>query len=117
MIGLVANTILLTIRSKISEYAVLQTIGFNRKMIGWMILSEGMLLSFLGGIVGVVTGVVFLNQKSITIGNEGLALAFIPSQEVLLMGLGSSIILGVLAGIYPAWQAGNSSITKNLRVA
>lgn len=117
VIGLVANTILLTIRGKISEYAVLQTIGFNRKMIGWMILSEGMLLSFLGGIVGVVTGVVFLNQKSITIGNEGLALAFIPSQEVLLMGLGSSIILGVLAGIYPAWQAGNSSITKNLRVA
>ena len=117
VIGLLANTILLTIRGKISEHAVLKTLGFNRIMISWMVLSEGIILSFSGGVLGVSTGIVFLHQQSITIGNEGLALAFIPSPSVLLIGLGSSIILGLFAGIYPAWQAGSSSITENLRVA
>ena len=117
VIGLLANTILLTIRGKISEHAVLKTLGFNRIMISWMVLSEGIILSFSGGILGVSAGIVFLHQQSITIGNEGLALAFIPTPSVLLIGLGSSIILGLFAGIYPAWQAGSSSITENLRVA
>ena len=117
VIGLLANTILLTIRGKISEHAVLKTLGFNRIMISWMVLSEGIILSFSGGILGVSAGIVFLHQQSITIGNEGLALAFIPTPSVLLIGLGSSIILGLFAGIYPAWQAGSSSITENLRLA
>ena len=117
VIGLLANTILLTIRGKISEHAVLKTLGFNHIMISWMVLSEGIILSFSGGILGVSAGIVFLHQQSITIGNEGLALAFIPTPSVLLIGLGSSIILGLFAGIYPAWQAGSSSITENLRVA
>lgn len=117
VMGLVANTILLTVRGKISEHAVLKTIGFPNWAIGWLVLTEGMILSLGGGILGVGAAVVFLTQQSMTIGNEGLTIAFIPSSSILIVGLIVSLILGLLAGLYPAWQAGRHSITESLRTA
>jgi ABC-type antimicrobial peptide transport system permease subunit len=65
----------------------------------------------------VLTASIFLHLQSITIGNEGLALAFIPSVTVWLSGIGLSVLLGLLAGFYPAWYASRQSIAQNLRAA
>jgi ABC-type lipoprotein release transport system permease subunit len=56
-------------------------------------------------------------MQSITIGNEGLAIAFIPSHSVWLAGFFLSWALGVVAGAYPAWQASSHSIVENLRAS
>ncbi len=117
VMGLVANTILLTVRGKISEHAVLKTLGYPRWTIAWLVMAEGMLLSLGGGILGVGSAVAFLHHQSLTIGNEGLALAFIPPTSVLIIGLLVSLLLGLIACLYPAWQAGRNPITESLRTS
>ena len=117
VIGLIANTILIAVRSKISEHAILKTIGYSQFSISWLIISEAIILSVVGGIAGIAGASIFLHLQKITIGNEGLALAFIPSFSVLFKGFSLSLLLGILAGVYPAWLAGRQSIASNLRTA
>jgi putative ABC transport system permease protein len=115
VIGLIANTILIAVRGKVSELAVLKTLGYTRLSIAWLIIAEGIMLSFFGGVTGILSATIFLNLQNITIGNEGLALAFIPSISVWISGILLSLVLGVAAGFYPAWQASKHSIIENLR--
>lgn len=117
VVALVANTILLTVNGKISEHAVLKTLGYSKLSIGWMVLSESIFLSFVGGTIGIVCAFCFLNFQSISIGNEGLVLAFLPTQGVLIGGVLATVGLGLVAGVYPAWKAGKSSISESLKVA
>ena len=117
VIGLIANTILIAVRSKISEHAILKTIGYSQLSISWLIISEAIILSVVGGIAGIAGASIFLHLQKITIGNEGLALAFIPSFSVWLKGFSLSLLLGFVAGVYPAWLAGKQSIASNLRTA
>ena len=117
VIGLIANTILISVRSKISEHAILKTIGYSQLSISWLIISEAIILSIVGGIVGIAGASIFLHLQTITIGNEGLALAFIPSFSNWLKGFCLSLFLGFVAGVYPAWLAGRQSIASNLRTA
>ena len=117
VIGLIANTILIAVRSKISEHAILKTIGYSQLSISWLIISEAIILSVAGGIAGIGGASIFLHLQKITIGNEGLALAFIPSFSVWLKGFSLSLLLGIVAGVYPAWLAGRQSIASNLRTA
>ena len=116
VIGLIANTILIAVRSKISEHAILKTIGYSQLSISWLIISEAIILSVVGGVGGVAGASLFLHLQTITIGNEGLAIAFIPSFSIWLKGFTLSMFLGLAAGIYPAWQAGKQSIASNLRI-
>ena len=117
VIGLIANTILIAVRSKISEHAILKTIGYSQISISWLIISEAIILSVVGGIAGIAGASIFLHLQKITIGNEGLAFAFIPSFSVWFKGFSLSLLLGIVAGVYPAWLAGRQSIASNLRTA
>jgi putative ABC transport system permease protein len=116
VVGLITNSILLTVRGKISEHAVLKTLGYSKIMIGWMVLAEGIFLSGFGGFLGIFISFCFLHYQGVSIGNEGLVLAFVPSSEVVFRGISASLALGVIAGLYPAWQAGRSSINESLKI-
>jgi putative ABC transport system permease protein len=115
VVGLVANTILLTVRARISDLAVMMTLGYPDAAIGWLVLAEGLLIGLVGGAVGVGLASSFLHWQSITIGNEGLTLAFVPDIQVLFRGLAVALILGFAAGLYPAWIATRQSIVTSLR--
>lgn len=117
VVGLIANTILIAVRSKISDLAILKTIGYSQLSISWLIISEAIILSVVGGIAGIAGAYLFLHLQTITIGNEGLAVAFIPSFSIWIKGLIFCLILGFVAGIYPAWLARKQSIAANLRTA
>lgn len=116
VVALVANTVLLTVNGKISEHAVLKTLGYTKLYIGWLILSESIFLSLIGGAVGILSAFCFLHFQSISIGNEGLVLAFLPTRQVLIWAIFTTIGLGLIAGLFPAWRAGKSSISENLKL-
>jgi len=82
-----------------------------------MVLVEGVLMSTIGGCLGILFASLFLFYQSISIGNEGLILAFTPSITVVVTGICVSLSLGLLAGIYPALLVGKHSITESLRTA
>ena len=113
--GLVANALLLVVRGRVKENAVLRTLGFPGRAIGWLVLSEGGMLGFAGGVVGVGLAAAFLRWQSFTMGNEGQTLAIQPDATVILVGVLAALALGIFASLWPAFQAMTQPIVKNLR--
>jgi putative ABC transport system permease protein len=113
--GLVANALLLVVRGRVKENAVLRTLGYPGRAIGWLVLGEGGMLGLAGGVAGVGLAAAFLRWQSFTMGNEGQTLAIQPDPAVIGTGIGAALLLGILASLWPAWQAMTQPIVKNLR--
>lgn len=113
--ALVANALMLIVRGRVKENAVLRTLGYPGRAIACLVISEGGLLGFLGGIAGVGLAAVFLRWQSFTLGNEGQTLAIRPDTPVVITGVLAALVLSILASLWPAWQAVSQSIVKNLR--
>jgi len=114
VLGLVANAVLLIVRGRVKETAILQTLGFSRGAIGFMVVCEGALLGLIGGLFGVLGSALFFHFKSFTLGNEGLTLALTPSSMVVVTGLLVAVSLGLLASIYPAYKATSRPLVQSL---
>ena len=114
VLGLVANAVLLIVRGRVKETAILQTLGFSRRQIASLVSFEGILLGLLGGAIGVISAYLFFHWQSFTLGNEGLTLAITPSPTVLLKGLLVALLLGLLASLYPAWRASRQHVVQSL---
>lgn len=114
VLGLVANAVLLIVRGRVKETAILQTLGFSRKAIGVMVVIEGGLLGLIGGATGVLGALLFFHMQAFTLGNEGLTLALSPSWFVLFSGLGVAVSLGLLASLFPAWKATSRPLINSL---
>ena len=114
VLGLVANAVLLIVRGRVKETAILQTLGFSRLAIGVIVVIEGVLLGLIGGLVGVIGAMSFFKLKAFTLGNEGLTLALTPSSSVTISGLGVAMALGLLASLYPAWKATSRPLVESL---
>jgi putative ABC transport system permease protein len=114
VLGLVANAVLLIVRARVKETAILQTLGFSRLQIASLVSFEGILLGLLGGAIGVISAYLFFHWQSFTLGNEGLTLAITPSPTILLKGLLVALLLGLLASLYPAWRASRQPIVQSL---
>lgn len=115
VLGLVANALLLIARGRVKENAILQTLGFPRLSVGTLMIWEGVLLGFLGGVVGSGLAALFFHLKRFTFGNEGLTLALTPSLQVTTTGLLLAVALGLLASLWPAWVACRNPIVSSLR--
>lgn len=117
VLALVANALLLVVRGSIKENAIFQTVGFSRAAVGAVMLWEGVIVGFLGGIAGCVAAASFFNLKRFTLGNEGLTLALRPDLNVTFAGLGIAVGLGLIASLWPAFVASRKPIVNSLRSA
>jgi len=117
VLALVANALLLVVRGRIGENAILQTVGYSRVAVALLMVWEGALLGLLGGLAGSAAAAAFFEWKSYTLGNEGLTLALDPSLSVTLAGLGIAVLLGLVASLWPAIVASRRPIVESLRSA
>ncbi len=113
--ALVANALLLIVRGRVKENAVLRTLGYPGRAIACLVVGEGGMLGLIGGVTGVGLSAAFLRWQSFTMGNEGQTLAIQPDAAVIATGIVAALALGILASLWPAWQAVMQPIVKNLR--
>ena len=114
VLGLVGNAVLLIVRGRTKETAVLQTLGFSRVRIAVIVLWEGLILGLLGGLLGVGAAMLFFHWQAFTLGNEGLTLALTPTVGIMGKGLVVSLALGLVASLYPAWKATSRPLVEVL---
>ena len=115
VIALVGNSILLIVRGRVKENAVLRTLGYSSKAILFLVVSEGGLLGLLGGFLGTALATGFLRWQSFTLGSEGMTLAIRPDLVTAAYAVAAAFILALAASIYPALQAIRQPIVKSLR--
>ena len=109
----VANTMAMTARERIGEYAVLKTLGFGGFHISSLIFCESLLITIIGSALGII-----LTFPTANIVHEQLS-AYFPIFYVeigtIYQDIGASIVVGLVAGIFPAWRAVNIRIADALR--
>ena len=115
VLGLVATTTVMGVQDRLKEHAVLQTLGFTGWHIFCFVVAESLLVSLLGGVGGVGLALAVLQSSSLALGTEGILIAFLPSFSLAATGLIVSLLVGLLAGLIPAWQASRAEIVPALR--
>ena len=117
VLSLVATTSVMSVQDRIREHAVLQTIGFSGSQVFRLVMTESILLSISGGMIGVGAAMFVLQISSLSVGAEAVAIAFTPSTRLAITGTIVAAIAGTLAGIAPAVHAARTEIVPALRHA
>ncbi len=117
VLALVATTTIMSVEDRVKEHAVLQTIGFSGPRVFGLVLTESVLLSVAGGMIGVGVAMLMLKLSSLSVGAEAVTIAFTPSYRLAILGLAVSFLSGTLAGFVPAWRAARTEIVPALRHA
>jgi putative ABC transport system permease protein len=100
------------VRERTGELGVLKAIGFTNGRIVGLVLAESCLLTVLGGTLGLGLAWLVISRGDPTSGL--LPMFFFPTRD-LLIGLGLSVVLGLVTGIFPALQAMRLRVADALR--
>ena len=108
----IANVMLMSVLERRTEIGLRRALGATRRHIAGQFLIEALLLAGLGGVIGTVLGV-------------GFAAAYARAQDWPLVlplagvaaGVGAALVIGAIAGLYPARQAARVSPTQALHAS
>ena len=115
VLALVATTTVMSVQDRIKEHAVLQTLGLRPLRIFRLVVVESIILSTVGGLVGVALGMLVLQWGGLCVAAEGVTIAFRPSMDLAWLGVIVSLVVGALAGLAPGWQAAQTKIVTALQ--
>lgn len=110
----VMNTVLMSVFERTHEFGILLAIGWKRNRIVRMILYESMVLSFLGGLVGIGFGVVSVRLIEALPWMQGKIEGEM-SPKLFAIAAGVALGLGMLGGLYPAYRGSRLHPNEALR--
>lgn len=109
------NTMAQSVRERTQELGVLKAVGFTNELVLSVILGESLLITVLGGVLGLALGwliVTGLGQASFI--RSFFPIFFVPPRD-LIIGVALALGLGFIAGILPAIQAMRLAVADALR--
>jgi putative ABC transport system permease protein len=116
----VANLLLARATIRKREIAIRSALGAGRARIVWQLLTESVMLSIAGGVLGLILGwlgvraLLSINPGDIPrIGEHGAAVGI--DWRVLLFTLLASIVTGILFGLVPAFASSRADLSVTLR--
>lgn len=96
----IMNIMLVSVTERTREIGIRQSVGATPLDIRWQFLTEALMLSLVGGLVGVITGV---GGSLIFSATSGMRTVVVPTS--ILLAFISSAIVGIFFGYYPANKA------------
>ncbi|MCJ7701393.1 MAG: ABC transporter permease [Anaerolineales bacterium] len=106
----IMNIMMVSVTERTREIGIRQAIGASPADIRWQFLTEALLLSLVGGLIGVLSGVggsLIFNQLGT------MRTVVVPSSVILAFG--SSAAVGIFFGFYPANKAAQLDPIEALR--
>jgi putative ABC transport system permease protein len=109
------NTMAQSVRERTQELGVLKAVGFSNELVLGVVLGESLVITFLGGLVGLAFGwLMVTGMGQATFIKQYLLIFFIPTRDMFI-GVGLTVVLGFVAGILPALQAMRLRLADALR--
>jgi putative ABC transport system permease protein len=108
-----ANTMAMTARERISEYATFKTLGFGAVHIGGVIFGESFAISLAGGVLGIAA--TFPAAHWIETELSQFFPVFQVTHETVLLDLAAAATVGIIAGIFPTWRGATIKVADGLR--
>jgi putative ABC transport system permease protein len=106
----VANLMLLSVNERIPEIGLRKAVGARSKDILLQFLMETTVVTFVGGVIGIVLGLVGVRAVTSMMG-----IPFTISWEAFFIAIVSSAVIGLLAGVFPARRAAAHQPVEALR--
>jgi putative ABC transport system permease protein len=113
ILAVVANTINMTARERISEYAVFKTLGFRGWRIAGLIFGESLIITLMGCTMGIILTFPSARAFEKTVGNYFPV--FNVSIDTIVMDVVFSLFVGLLAAAIPTLNSIRISIAEGLR--
>jgi ABC-type antimicrobial peptide transport system permease subunit len=109
-----------SVASRIGEIGTLRALGFRRGAVLVAFMGEALLLSLVGGLLGLAAATV-MQQVNVSTTNfatfSELAFQFKLTPGIVLQSLLFALAMGVVGGFIPAWRASRMQIVDCLRAA
>jgi len=126
----IVNTVLMSVMHRTREFGVLRALGLTKRQTATVVFSEGVFLTAVSGIGGMLFGFAFtwvlfrngldysaLMQEDFTFSGVVLDPVIVPVFRIVqvLQSLGSIVIVGVLASLYPAYRATRIDVAEAMK--
>ena len=113
----IMNIMLVTVKERTKEIGLRKAIGAKNNTVLFQFLIESVVLTTIGGIVGIALGL-GLSFGAVALVNVlqpdwGVAFVFVPS--ALIIACGVSVTIGIIFGLYPAIKAAKLHPIEALR--
>jgi ABC-type lipoprotein release transport system permease subunit len=124
----IINTMLMVVMERTKEIGMLMAVGMNKMRIFSMIVLESVLLSFVGGVVGIIIGAIVskfgeTHPVDLSMWAEGYhalgydSFVYTRLQPELIVNVAILVIItGVIAALYPAYKALKNDPADALRM-
>lgn len=113
IIAVTANTMAMTARERIGEYAIFKTLGYRGWRIAGMIIGESLLITMIGCLFGIALTPPVAQVVGKIIGTYFRA--FHVDMATIYIDMGAALLVGLLAAIVPTWRAVKIRIADGLR--
>jgi putative ABC transport system permease protein len=108
------NTMVMSVFERTREIGTLRAIGWKKSRIARMIISESLLLSIGGAVVGSLAGIALTKFLSTLPNAAGFMTGDVPP-PVIAQGFVVAILVGLVGAVYPALWSANLLPTEALR--
>jgi ABC-type antimicrobial peptide transport system permease subunit len=108
------NAMVMSVMERTREIGTLRALGWTRGRVMRMIMGESLVLSVLGGLVGIALGVGMTEMAAAAPG-VGAFLEGIYSPAIFIQGMVTALLLGAIGGAYPARRAASLLPVEALR--
>jgi putative ABC transport system permease protein len=113
--ALVANAVVLAMRDRVRDHAVLQTLGYTGWLIGWMVLLEGAIIALIGGLLGGLAAFLTVQFGQFNMTMEGVNIEMATGPSAAIMGVVLALGLGMFAALIPALRLARTDIATCFR--
>jgi putative ABC transport system permease protein len=116
----IMNTMLTSVMERTREIGIMKAIGATNKDVMSIFIIEGMIVSSMGGIFGIILGI-FGSQglssflTGFGMGGGSVSVTPIVTITSVVLAVGVSLVVGVLSSLYPAWKAARMSPVEAVR--
>ena len=108
------NAQLMSVFERTREIGVLRSVGWSRNRVLWMILAESMFVCLAGGVLGLSLGYLLLDvisRNTVIFGASTASIGASSLQQAFIV----VVVMGLVAGLYPAWRASRLQPVEALR--
>ncbi|MBP7485415.1 MAG: ABC transporter permease [Aquabacterium sp.] len=113
IMAVMANTMTMTARERLAEYATLKALGFSPNFVVQLLFGESLMIAVIGGALGIV--LTFPLTAAFVQQTGTLFKVFEVSQTTLIYQGVAALVVGLLAAAWPAWKMSRIDIVQGLR--